>query len=180
MKSFFCLSLSLIILFLALSGCEDKVKPSVIHIVETENLPQQESWDSKIVVSDSGRITAIIYAGYVQVYEFSQQIHLKKGVKVHFFNREGKQTSILTSNEGIVDETTNNLEAIKNVFVVSNDSSSMTTEKLMWDNSRKLIYTNEYVSIVTPKEIIKGHGFESDENLKNYRIFRVTGKTKSE
>jgi LPS export ABC transporter protein LptC len=76
-----------------------------------------------------------------------------------------------------VDETTNNLEARKNVVVVSSDSSQMTTEQLFWDNQRQLIYTPAYVEITTPKENIQGHGFESDQSLKHYRIFRVTGKS---
>jgi hypothetical protein len=79
-----------------------------------------------------------------------------------------------------VDETNNNLEARKNVVVVSSDSSRMKTEQLFWDNQRQLIYTPEYVQIKTVKERLQGHGFESDQSLKNYRIFRVTGQAQAE
>ena len=129
----------------SLFGCEEKTLPSVISTVDSRTLPQQESWNSTIVVSDSGRISAIIDAGYIRVSELSQQTQMSQGVKVRFFNREGKQTSVLTSDEGSVDEATNNLEARKNVVVVSSDSSRMTTEQLFWDNKRQLIYTPEYV-----------------------------------
>ena len=105
---------------------------------------------------------------------------MSQGVKVRFFSREGKQTSVLTSEEGTVDETSNNLEARKNVVVVSSDSSRMTTEQLFWDNQRQLIYTPLYVQIKTVKEKMQGHGFESDQSLKNYRVFRVTGQTQAE
>ena len=81
---------------------------------------------------------------------------------------------------GTVNETNNNLEAQKNVVVVSSDSSRMRTEQLFWDNQRQLIYTPEYVQITTVKEKIQGHGFESDPSLKNYRIFRMTGQTTAE
>ena len=33
-----------------------------------------------------------------------------------------------------------------------------------------------FVDIVSPTEHIMGHGMESDQSLKNYRIFRVTGQ----
>jgi LPS export ABC transporter protein LptC len=161
-------------------GCEEKTLPSVISTVDSRTLPQQESWNSTIVVSDSGRISAIIDAGYIRVSDVSRQTQMSQGVKVHFFNREGKQTSVLTSDEGSVDEATNNLEARKNVVVVSSDLSRMTTELLFWDNQRQLIYTPEYVQIKTVKEKMQGHGFESDQSLKHYRVFHVTGQTQAE
>ena len=161
-------------------GCGEKILPSVSSSVDSQTLPQQESWNSTITVSDSGRISAIILAGYIRVTELSHQTEMSQGVKVRFFNRDGKQTSILTSDEGTVDETNDNLEARKNVIVVSSDSSRMKTEKLFWDNQRQLIYTPEYVHIATVKEKLQGHGFESDQSLKNYRIFQVTGQTQAE
>jgi LPS export ABC transporter protein LptC len=165
---------------LSFIGCEEKIQPSVISTVDKGTLPQQESWNSTIVVSDSGRISAIIVAGYIRVSELSRQTQMSQGVKVRFFNHEGKQTSILTSDEGTVDEATNNLEARKNVIVVSSDSSRMMTEQLFWDNQRQLIYTPLYVQIRTVKEKMQGHGFESDQSLKHYRVFRVTGQTTAE
>jgi len=162
---------------LSFFGCEKKIQPSIISTIDSRKLPQQESWNSTIVVSDSGRISAIIVAGYIRVSELNQHTQMSQGVKVRFFDREGKQTSILTSDEGSVDETTNNLEARKNVVVISSDGSQMTTEQLFWDNQRQIIYTPDYVQITTVKEKMQGHGFESDQSLKHYRVFRVTGQT---
>jgi LPS export ABC transporter protein LptC len=162
------------------SSCGEKIKPSAISTIDSRTLPQQESWNSTIVISDSGHVNAVILAGYIRVYEFNQQTQMSQGVRVRFFNPQGEQTSVLTSEEGSVDEVTNNLEARKNVVVISSDSSRMTTEQLFWDNQRQLIYTQAYVEITTTKEKLQGHGFESDQGMKHYRIFRVTGQTKAE
>jgi LPS export ABC transporter protein LptC len=174
--------LSVFLTSMLVIGCEDKIQPSVMSTIDSRSLPQQESWNSTIVVSDSGRVTAIILAGNIQVFETSHLTQMSHGVRVRFFDVKGIQTSILTSKEGSVDETTNNLEAHNNVVVVSNDSSRMTTERLLWDNQRRLIYTpkEEYVEITTEKEKLQGYGFESDQSLKNYRMFRVTGQTQPE
>jgi LPS export ABC transporter protein LptC len=165
---------------LSFFGCEEKTLPSVISTIDSQTLPQQESWNSTIVVSDSGRISAIIVAGYIRMSELSRQTQMSQGVKVRFFSREGKQTSVLTSDEGSVDEATNNLEARKNVIVISSDASKMKTDQLFWDNQRQLIYTPAFVQITTLKEKMQGHGFESDQSLKHYRVFRVTGQTQAE
>jgi LPS export ABC transporter protein LptC len=180
MRTFCVFCVLLIVGAMIFSGCEEKIQPSALSMLDSQTLPQQESWNSTIVVSDSGRITAIIRAGYIRAFELDRKTQMSQGVRVRFFNPQGIQTSVLTSEEGNVDETTNNLEARKNVVVVSSDSSRMTTEQLFWDNQRQLIFTPAYVQITSAKDKLQGHGFESDQSLKNYRIFRVTGQSKTE
>jgi LPS export ABC transporter protein LptC len=162
------------------TGCEEKIKPSVLTSVDSRTMPQQESWDSDIVVSDSGRIRAIIHAGYLRMFELNRQTEMSKGIRVRFFNPEGQMTTVLTSEEGTVDEVTNNLEARKHVMVVSRDSATLWSEVLYWDNARQLITTPDFVRIVSPREHLEGHGFESDQSLKNYRIFTVTGQARTQ
>ncbi|MCX7984085.1 MAG: LPS export ABC transporter periplasmic protein LptC [Bacteroidetes bacterium] len=157
-------------------GCEDKVKPSVLTDISGEELPQQESWNSTITVVDSGRVKAIIQAGYLRYFEETSQTELNGGVLVRFYGFTGKQTSYLISEEAVIDENTNDMEARGNVLVVSSDSSRLRTERLFWDNKRQLIYTPNFVTITTSKERLQGHGFEADQSLRYYKIFRVTGQ----
>jgi LPS export ABC transporter protein LptC len=160
------------------SGCEEKIKPSVLGGVSSTMLPSQESWNSTVTFTDSGIVKAILKAGHISAYEGTKQTLLDNGVHVDFFDEHGMHSSVLTSQTGKVDENTNNLEAIGNVVVVSDSGVVVETEKLYWDNQRQLIHSDEFVKITSPKENLQGHGFESDQNLKNYKIFRVTGTAK--
>ena len=161
-------------------GCGEKVKPSVLPAVDSKTLPQQESWNSRITVSDSGMVRAVIDAGYFSVMENSERTNMSRGVKALMFDRTGKSQTWMTSDEAAIDENTNNLEAHKNVVVWSADSTFLHTEDLYWDNRRQVIYTPAFVRITSPKEHLQGHGFESDQSLRNYKIFRVTGETRGE
>jgi LPS export ABC transporter protein LptC len=76
-----------------------------------------------------------------------------------------------------VDEATNNLEATGNVVVTSDSGVVVVTNKLFWDNARQKIFSDAFVKITSPTEQLQGQGFESDQNLKNYRIFKATGST---
>lgn len=63
-----------------------------------------------------------------------------------------------------------------NVIVVAESKGRrLETQLLEWDNLRQKIYSTEYVTITTPTEIINGYGFESDPNLNEYKINRVSG-----
>ncbi|MHB1048533.1 MAG: LPS export ABC transporter periplasmic protein LptC [Bacteroidota bacterium] len=165
---------------LAAFGCEEKVKPSVLSGVSGTHLPSQESWNSTITFSDSGTVKAIVQAGHIYAYDNSTVTHLDSGVIVDFFDENGLHTTRLTSRQGIVDEGTNNLEATGNVIVRSDSGTVVYTEKMFWDNKRQLIHSPDFVRIVSPKERLQGTGFESDHNLRNYRIFKVTGTAESQ
>lgn len=165
-----------IILFL---GCEGKVKPSVLSGVSSNQLPSQESWNSTITFTDSGIVKAVVKAGHIYSFDNSNVTHLDSGVIVDFFDETGMHTTKLTSKKGVVDEGTNNLEATGNVIVKSDSGTIVYTEKMFWDNQKQLIHSPEFVRIISPKERLQGTGFESDHNLRNYRIFKVTGTAES-
>ena len=167
--------LGVCIVMLALAGCEEKVRPSVLNGVSSAQLPSQESWKSTITFSDSGIVKAIVNAGHIYAFDNSRITYMDSGVVIDFFDEFGKHTTVLTSRSGSVDEGTNNLEAIGNVIVTSDSGTVVKTEKMFWDNAKQLIHSPEFVHITSPTEDLQGTGFESDHNLRNYRIFKVTG-----
>ena len=169
------------VLIVMVTGCGEKIKPTVLPEIDSGILPHQESWNSTITISDSGVVKAIIDAGYIRVYEEPRRTLLSDGVVVDFYDEEGTKTSVLTSLEASVNDVTNDLEAWRNVVVVSeSDSTVLKTERLFWDNRRELIHTPEFVRIASPHEKIQGTGFEAEQNLKNYRIFKVSGETQTQ
>ncbi len=160
-------------------GCEEKIQPSVLQNLSSTNLPSQESWNTKITFTDSAKVKAILHAGHISTFDNSKTTQLDNNVRVDFYDPSGKHTSVLTALSGTIDENTNNLEAKGNVVFVSDDNVKVKTEKLLWNNQKQLVHSNEFVTITTPTEQLQGHGFESDQNLRNYRIFKVTGKAET-
>ncbi|MCU0454303.1 MAG: LPS export ABC transporter periplasmic protein LptC [Bacteroidetes bacterium] len=169
--------LAIMLTAVALTACEEKIKPSVLTTVDSRSVPQQESWKSEIVISDSGMVRAVIHSGYFKVYATSRMTHLSDSVHVQFYDPDGRPTTVLTSREAAIDEVTNNLEARQQVVVTSETGTKLYTEELYWDQKRQLIHTPAFVRILSTKERLQGMGMESDQNLKNYRIFRATGET---
>ena len=167
-------SVTLILLMFA-TGCEDKLKPAVSPVV-SQDLPSQESWNSKIIFSDSGRTKAILRAGHISMFSDQRYTLLDSNVIVDFYDQQERHTSVLTAKRGRVDDNTKNLEAFEHVVVRSDSGTTMKTDHLYWDNARQLIHTPLYVEIISPTEQIQGTGFESDQSLKHYTIQKVTGK----
>lgn len=161
-----------------LFSCESqKLKPKIKVDLENKNYPVQESWNSKIIFTDEGKLKAILYSKNIKVYENPRE-KLIEGLKVDFYNDNEIKTSWLSSKRGRIDDITENMYAYENV-TAKNDSSNVVlkTEELMWRNSDKKIVTNKFVTITSPDEIIEGYGMESDQHLKNYKVFDITYQT---
>ncbi len=168
-------ALLLLVLALLVSACEEKTRPSVEILPNTE-LPAQESWNSTVVFSDSARIRAVLWSKHISVFNDRRYTLLEESLHVDFYNEQQIHTSRLTARRGKVEDQTRNLEAYEHVVVVSDSGTTLKTERLFWDNMTRKIHTDAFVDIVSPNEHIMGHGMESDQAMKHYKIFRVTGE----
>jgi len=167
--------------FLIFIGCENKdVKPNVDPSFSRGELPAQESWNSTVFFTDSGKTKAILYTGHLQVFSIRKETLLDEGLKVEFFNTQEKKTTTLTSKRGRVDERTNDLYAIDSVVAVNDSGVVVRTDELEWRNRDKKIVSNKFVTIDSPSEHIEGYGFESDQHLRNYVIYNITYITSAE
>jgi LPS export ABC transporter protein LptC len=174
---YFLLIISTLILFQYCSA--KRVKPSVDANLKIGELPSQESWNSIVTFTDSGKTKAILWAGHLRKYNEKRETLLDQNVKVDFYDQKEIHTTTLTSKNGRVDELTNNLFA-KDSVVVKSDSVTIKTDEMMWRNKDRKIVSDKFVKVISPREVIEGYGFESDQSLKNYIIYNITYVTRSD
>lgn len=144
---------------------------------DLEELPDQESWYSTIIITRDGRRMAEVWAGYIATYDKKNETILKDSIHVDFYNQEGQHNSVLTAQEGIVYNQSNNMKAVGNVVVVSDSGVVLETEELKWDNPRQKIISDVPVIFTTETEKLIGDSFISDPDLKNYEIKNARGYT---
>jgi len=169
MKFFILFFLSIIFF----SCGEEKIKPVIDSSISENEIPSQESWNSKIFFTEEGKLKAILYSKHLLKYDDKKEIFLE-GVKIDFYEEDGTKTSTLTSKKGKVDESLKNMFAIDSVVAVSDSGVTLRTDELMWNNQKRKITTDKFVTIISPDEEIQGYGFESDQSLDNYVIYNIT------
>lgn len=167
----------LILLFCILvSSCSsDKVQPSKTDVNTSDSIPNQISFKTTVTFSDSGKVKAILQAGMIRVYSRFNYTLIDSSAKVDFY-KDGELTSTLTGDRGKIFDNTRDVEVYDNVILVSKEGSKLTTNKLYWVNQTQRIKSSEFVHIQTKTDDIKGYGFEADQNLKNYVIYKVSGE----
>lgn len=165
-----------IVVGVLLFSCRQEEQGRFVNVDPTV-LPTHVIDNPVIQFLDSAHVKAVLRAGKASVYEERMETLLESNVQVEFMSRtSGKRISILTADSVVIDDRTQNMTAHGNVSVVADSTATtLKTPLLMWDNSRQKLHSTEYVHIQSPTEIIEGYGFESDQNLKNYKIYKVSG-----
>ncbi len=163
-------------LAVAAVACEREQKGRFIT-VNPANLPAHVVDDPVIHFLDSNHTKAILRAKKARVLEDRMQTTLDDSVLVEFFSRvSGSRISVLTADSAVVDDRTKDMTARGHVKVVADSSgTTLATSLLMWSNAEQKLHSTEFVRIESPTEILEGYGFESDQNLKNYKIYKVSG-----
>lgn len=140
--------------------------------------PAHVSFGVSVRFTDSARTKALLRSTVARIFEDRQETTMGDTVIVDFFSvTSGKRVARLTADSAIVDDRTMNMIAIGNVVVYSDSSrTTLSTPRLLWENAREMLSSTEDVRIVTPKETILGTGFESDQYLTSYRIYKVHGR----
>jgi len=142
-----------------------------------EEQPLQESWNVSMKIFKEDRIHALVTAGHFAEYKKNDIItrHLDKGLTVTFFDDTASPSSILTAEKGTVYDN-NDMEAFDNVVITSGDSTVVKTDYIKRFEKGKRLWSDKPVTIHKQSETIRGYGFESDESLKNYTIFKASGE----
>ena len=169
------MSLAFIVMMVLLSSC---TKQSIEELPSKEGMPDQESWGVNIILTDQGIIRAKVRSGHLEKYNEKEFIMLDSSVTVDFFDPNEEHTSVLTSNMAEVDQSSNDMRAIGSVVAVSDSGISLHSETLTWESNDEKLRTKDQIMITTLEgDTLYGIGFESDSDLKNWKIIHPSGVT---
>jgi len=150
-----------------------------IHEISIQNqasFPIETIKDCEIIYSDSAKVRVLLNSTLMNRYADEESyIEFKNGLKVQFFDVNGKKESELNADYAIVDEEKDLMLAQHNVVVRNVDGDVLETEKLNWNQQKEEIFTDEFVKITTDNEVIFGQGLVSNQNFSKYTIRKIKG-----
>lgn len=160
-------------LSLIIFGCSDlDEKPKE---VSAGRIPDSVIESANVELMSEGNKEAVINAAKLVVFD-KEDSTLAYDLKVDFYNEKGEYLSTLVADEGLVRQKRQQLTVWGDV-VVTSDSSKLETQSLNWDPHRKLITTEDFVTMHKGGDIVTGYGMEADNRLQNVRILRdIKGK----
>ncbi len=153
-----------------------------IHEISIQNhssFPIETIKQCEIIYSDSAKVRVVLNATLMNRYaDEKKYVEFKDGLRVQFFDINGKKESELNSDYAIIDDE-NELMVVENNVVVRNiNGDILETEKLNWNKQKEEIFTDEFVKISTENEVIFGEGLVSNQNFSKYTIQKIKGVIK--
>src|SRR5262245_57084322 len=148
-------------------GCErrGRVDPGV----STGELPDQEVADFSVTETDQGNPQWTMYARSASVFS-ARNLIVAHGLRVDFFDQDGKRSSTLTAREGELHQLRRNMVARGNVVLQTAEGTRMSTEQLRFLNREQKIVSDDFVRVERGGDVLTGIGFESDPRLEHFEF----------
>ena len=160
-------------------ACENNLE-EVKRVTQYEALPVQTILNSDITYSNNGKPSMRIEAGRIDRYPNQEdpRDEFSEGVRVTPYDGDGNIDSVVTA-ERATNYTKQEIMVAKDSVVVRNsEGKQLNTELLTWDKTTKKIYTDKFVRITTPNEILYGDGLEAEQDFSKYEIQNIKGRIK--
>jgi LPS export ABC transporter protein LptC len=169
------------VLFVLLScySCKNDIQVVNNLTAKSAELPMRTAKDAELLYSDSAHVKVKLLAVQLDQYLAPDaRIVMPKGVDINFFNDSMRITTHLTANSAVRREKDNLMEAHGNVVVINRKGDKLVTEKLIWNEKKRMIYTDVHVLITTASgDILEGNGMESNEDFTHYKITKPIGQS---
>ncbi|MBT3647536.1 MAG: LPS export ABC transporter periplasmic protein LptC [Flavobacteriales bacterium] len=161
-------------------SCQNDLE-EINRVTESVDLPVQTIRNARISYSDSGHIQFLIEAAQVDRYPGEEpRDEFSGGFKVTSYNFDGEIESEITAEEATNYPEKHHMIARDSVMLKDKEGKILQTELLTWDEETDRIFTDKFVKITTPTEILYGDGLEANQDFTRYEIKNIKGRIKIE
>lgn len=171
-----------IIPFVAISILSQSCKNDIneIDALTNKSVKEDKAEDVTIIYSEDGNVKVRMFATEFIHNEVSSPPYaeMRKGLKLEFLNDSLDIESTLTARYGRYYENKGNVLIRDSVVFINELGDTLRTEELIWSQSIRKIFTEKYVRINTPDQVMYGEGLEANEDFSWYRILKPKGVVK--
>ena len=167
-----------IVLIVSFYSCVKKEKPEKIEAIANRSItPNLHATDITTLVSDSGITRYRIATPCWNIYDRANQPYWEFPQGIHFerFDNNLKVESNIQSNYAKFLENEKLWELRGNVRMTNVRGQLFETNQLFWNEAKGIFYSDSIIKITDAAHIIKGVGFDSNQNMTDYHIRKING-----
>lgn len=160
-------------------SCENDIN-EVNRLTNYENLPVQTITNSKITYTIGTTVQFTVEAGQIDRFPDEENPHdeFSAGVRVITYGSEGEFESQIDADNASNFPNKKLMIARDSVVLKNFEGKMLQTELLTWDDAAQKIYTDQFVKITTPTEILFGDGLDANPDFSEYEIRNIKGRIK--
>ncbi|HWR83731.1 MAG TPA: LPS export ABC transporter periplasmic protein LptC [Candidatus Deferrimicrobium sp.] len=168
---------SMILSVSLLVGCSGK-STTGDRAVATDSVvrPDSEVSGARVYLYERGRVTTEIIADRIVKFT-SRDSTMAYRLDIDVFDSVGAVTADIVGDSGIIREATGNMFLYGHVVVVTQDSTRLETEHLIWDSKVDSVKTDAFVRLTRGGDVITGWGLQADQRLRSTKILKQVSGT---
>jgi LPS export ABC transporter protein LptC len=152
-----------------------QVEEPVVERPAVQSFPSSEATNATTVFLTGAIVTTRIKSARI-IHHADRDSSWAYTLFVDFFDESGTHTSILTADSAYIREHDRFLEVYGDVRIATDDGRTLVTDRLTWDDALRRIHTDSYVEITENEDLMTGYGFDSNPELTDIKLKRVTGR----
>lgn len=152
-----------------LSACENDLNKIKEISAKFASLPVDTAKGVEVVYSDSAIIKGTMKTPLMINYSGAKAYRvMPRGVKVTFFDHNSKESGNIVADSAVYKESEKLVEFYKHVVATDISGKTFKSEELIWDMTKKIIYSNKAVEMTNPAgDVMYSTNFKSDESFNN-------------
>ena len=165
------------VMFVLFPACSGKDKKLAEAIAENDTLPSMKSLGVTTLISDSGITRYKIVAEEWLIHDKKNPPYwaFEKGVYLEKFDTLFRVDASIKADTAYYHEKKKLWELRGHVQILSQRGDRFQTDLLFWDEKKEKVYSDKFIQIEQEDKVIKGYGFESNQDLSEYEIKNTTG-----
>lgn len=160
-----------------LTGCAEEDKLGVTNAVDASKMPQLSTRNVLTLISDSGYTKYKVVTPLWNVYNTrdSSLWDFPEGVYLRQLDRNLNVVATVAADSACYFPNKKLWELYGDVEIDQKDKAYFFSQWIFFDDRQKRIYSDTFIHIETPTQILEGVGFESNEDLTKYRVLKPSG-----
>ena len=139
-------------------------------------VPDRVTEQAEYLYTDSGVVRNRLRAARITEWgPPAKRTEVDGGLELVFNDAQGRRTSVLTAQRGLMDPGQQRMEVFGEVVFVNAKGERLETEQLTWEQDSARVRTDKAVRIQRGGDVIHGQGLVAAEDFSRYVIKRVTG-----
>lgn len=164
---------------LMVAGCKDDDRLGVTGDIDPTNMPQLSTRNVTTLISDSGYTKYKVLTPLWNIYEAKEGKEsywmFPEGVYLRQLDHELAQVAMVAADSAIYYPTRKLWELYGDVEIDQKDKTYFFSQRIFFDDKEKKIYSDTFIHIKTPTQVLEGMGFESNMELTRYRVIKPRG-----
>jgi len=166
----------LLLIALSFGACKNKTS-EINNLLGKVNFTEDKAEEVVIIFSENGKVKGRLFATEFIINEHAKPpfMDARKGLRIESYNDSTQVQSTLTAKYARYYMRQGNILIRDSILVVNKKGERLATEELIWNEGLKKFYTEKFVRIKTPTQVMFGDGLEANQDFTWYKITNIKG-----